>query len=196
MGVWFWINWWGGEWSCFREMATLQSAMLTVKMWAFLSIFSCPTPTTLLLLAPVLLGPGEATHSKLLGTKIMDFMKLWIMDPHSRASKKNTSHGNEALPQDTTHLIQRSCYQQGSPCQDPADNRTTRRPPDHCKETQTAVVWSCLPFIRSGQHHLARQSERWTKTGQTEEEVGRQHQGMDRPGGRQVPADSGEQRKM
>ena len=29
-------------------------------------------------------------------------------------------------------------------------NRTTRRPPDHCKETQTAVVWSRLPFIKSG----------------------------------------------
>ena len=26
------------------------------------------------------------------------------MDPHSRAPKKNTSHGNEVLPQDTTHL--------------------------------------------------------------------------------------------
>ena len=31
---------------------------------------------------------------------------LRIMDPHSRAPKKNTSHGNEVLPQDTTHLIQ------------------------------------------------------------------------------------------
>ena len=30
------------------------------------------------------------------------------------------SHGNEVLPQDTTHLIQRPCCQQGSPCQDPA----------------------------------------------------------------------------
>ena len=29
-----------------------------------------------------------------------------------------------------------------------------------------------------------------------EEEVGRQHQGMDRPGGRQVQESSGEQRKM
>ena len=38
---------------------------------------------------------------------------LWIMDPHSRAPKKNTSHGNEMLPQDTTHLIQRPCYQRG-----------------------------------------------------------------------------------
>ena len=118
------------------------------------------------------------------------------MDPHSRAPKKNTSHGNEVLPQDTTHLIQRPCYQRGSPCQDPAGNWTTRRPPDDRKETQTAVVWSCFPFIRSGQNHLARHSERGKKTRQTEEEVGRQHQGMDRPGVRQVPEGSGEQGKM
>ena len=93
-----------------------------------------------------------------------------------------------------SHLIQRPGYQRGSPCQDPAGNRTTRRP-DHCKETQTAVVWSCFPFIRSGQNHLARHSERGKKTRQTEE-VGRQHQGMDRPGIRQVPEGSGEQVRM
>ena len=63
--------------------------------------------------------------------------------------------------------------------------KVTRRPDDR-KETQTAVVWSCLPFVRSGQNHLARHSERGKKTRQTEEEVGRQHQGMDRPGVRQV----------
>ena len=34
------------------------------------------------------------------------------------------------------------------------------------------------------------------KTGQTEEEVGKQHQGMDRPGVRQVTEGSGEQGKM
>ena len=34
------------------------------------------------------------------------------------------------------------------------------------------------------------------KTRQTEEEVGRQHQGMDRPGVQQVREDSGEQGKM
>ena len=96
--------------------------------------------------------------------------------------------------QDTTHLIQRPCYQRGSPCQDPAGNRTTRRP-DHRKETQTSVVWSCVPFIRSGQNHLIRHSERGKKRRQTEEEVGRQHQGMDRPGVRQVPEGGGEQRK-
>ena len=146
------------------------------------------------------------------------------MDPHSRAPKKNTSHGNEVLSQDTTHLIQIPCYQQGSPCQDPAGNFTTRRPPDDRKETQTAVVWSFFPFMRSGQNHFARHSERATRkteqttaaltrlkpvwidknislsskirlTRQTEEEVGRQHQGMDRPGVRQVPEGSGEQGK-
>ena len=64
------------------------------------------------------------------------------------------------------------------------------------KETQTAVVWSCFPFIRSGQNHLARHSERGKKTRQTEEEMGRQHQGMDRPGVRHIPDSSGEQGKM
>ena len=67
----------------------------------------------------------------------------------------------------------RPCYQRGSLCQDTAGNRTTRRP-EHRQETQTAVVWSCLPFIRSLQNHLARHSERGKKTRQTENEVGRQ----------------------
>ena len=53
-----------------------------------------------------------------------------------------------------------------------------------------AVVWSCLPFIRSGQNHLA-DSKRGKKARQTEEEVGRQHQGMDRSGVRQVSESSG-----
>ena len=110
--------------------------------------------------------------------------------------RKNTSHENEVLPQDMTQLIQRPFYQGGSQCQDPAGNWTTGRPPDDPKERQTAVVWSCLPFIRSGPNYLARHSERGKKTRQTEEEVGRQHQGMDRPGVRQVPEGTGEQRKM
>ena len=60
----------------------------------------------------------------------------------------------------------------------------------------TIVVWTCLPFIRSGQNHLTRHSERGKKTRQTEEEVGRRHQGMDRPWVRQVPEGSGEQKKI
>ena len=50
-------------------------------------------------------------------------------------------------------------------------------------------------FIGSGQNYLARHSERGKKTRQTEEEVGTQHQGMERPWVRQVPEGSGEQGK-
>ena len=46
------------------------------------------------------------------------------------------------------------------------------------------------------QNHLARHSDRGKKTRQTEEEVGRHHRGMDRPGVWQVPEGSGEQGKM
>ena len=40
--------------------------------------------------------------------------------------------------------------------------------------------------MRSGQNHLAKHSDGGKKTRQTEEEVGRQHQGMGRRGGREV----------
>ena len=43
---------------------------------------------------------------------------------------------------------------------------------------------------------FARHDEKGKKTRQTEEEMVRQHQGMDRPGVRQVPEGSGEQGKM
>ena len=93
---------------------------------------------------------------------------LRIMDPHSRASKKNTSHGKELLPQNATHFIQRPCYQRGSLCQDPAGNRTTQRHPDHRKETQTAVVWTCLPLAKAilqgtvkGERRQGKQRKRW-----------------------------------
>ena len=94
-----------------------------------------------------------------------------------------TSHTKTMLPR-------------GSPCQDPEGNWTTWRFSDDHKEMQTAVVWSCFPFIRSGQNHLTRHSERGKKTRRTKEKVGRQHQGVDRPGVRQVPQGSGEQGKM
>ena len=63
-------------------------------------------------------------------------------------------------------------------------------------ETQTEVAWTCLPLVRSGKNHLARQYERGKRTKQTEEEVGRQHLRMERPGVRQVPDGSEEPRKM
>ena len=90
--------------------------------------------------------------------------------PSHQTPMKNTSHGNEVLPQDTTLFKQRPCYQRGSPCQGPAGSRTTRRPHDR-KETQTAVACSCLPFIRYGHNHFAWHSERGKKTRQTVGEV-------------------------
>ena len=96
--------------------------------------------------------------------------------PSQRVAKKNTSHGNELLPQHTTHFIQTPCYRRGRLCQDPAGNRTTRRLQGHRKEMQSVVVWTCFPFIRTSQYHLARHSESGKKTRQTGKEVGRQHQ--------------------
>ena len=110
-----------------------------------------------------------------------------------QSSKENTSHGNEVLLQDTTHLIQRPCYQQGSPCQDPKGSQTTQRPPDHLKEMQTAVVWSCFPFIRSDQNHLARHCERGKEDKADRGRGGKTTSVIDRPGVRQVPEGSGEE---
>ena len=115
---------------------------------------------------------------------------------HSRDPKRNKSHENEVLPQDTTLLITKTMLATRKSVPRPSRQLGYTKPPDYCKETQIALVWSCLPFIRSGQIHLARHSERGKKTRQTEEEVGRQHQGMDRFGVRQVPEGSGEQGKM
>ena len=68
-----------------------------------------------------------------------------------------------------------------------------------CSETLLLLLLLLLlmsPIHQSGQNHLAGHSEKGKKTRQTEKEEGRQHQGMDRPGVRQVPEGSGEQGKM
>ena len=53
-----------------------------------------------------------------------------------------------------------------------------------------------MVFATPDERETGRHSERGKKTRQTEEEVGRQHREMDRPGVRQVPEGSGEQGKM
>ena len=63
------------------------------------------------------------------------------------------------------------------------------------QKMKTEVVWTCLKFIRSGQDHLARCSDRREEDKADRKRVGRQHQGMDRPGVFQTPEGSGEQRK-
>ena len=100
------------------------------------------------------------------------------MDPHSRAAKKITSHGNEVLPQDTTHLTQR---------------------PSYLTIVKICELKRCEHVSRSS--GLAETILQGTvkvgkKRKQTAKEVGRQHQEMDRSGVRQVPEGSGEQRRM
>ena len=60
------------------------------------------------------------------------------------------------------------------------------------------LQWYCHVSSSSGlaQPILQGTVEGGKKTRQTDEEVGRQHQGMDRPGVRQVAEVSGEERKM
>ena len=114
------------------------------------------------------------------------------MDPHSRAPKKNESHGNELLPQDNTHLIQRLCYNEE------VRAKTQQAIGPH-KDLLTIVKRLKLRWYGHVSHSsgLAKSFLQGTvKTRQTEKEVGRQHQGMDRPGVGQVPEDSGEQGKM
>ena len=93
------------------------------------------------------------------------------MDPHSRAPNKNTSHENEVLPQDATHFIQGTCYQRGSPCQDPAGNRNTRRPPDHVKRRKpqwyghvsysSGLAKTILQGMVKGGRRQGRMRKRW-----------------------------------
>ena len=59
----------------------------------------------------------------------------------------------------------RPCYQQQSPYRESAGNRTTWKLLDHRIETQTAVVWSSLPLIRSGQNRVASQVKRGRRQG-------------------------------
>ena len=102
------------------------------------------------------------------------------MDPHSRVPKKNTSHGNEVCYRKILHISYK----------DHVTNEEVRAKIQQVigqhKDLLTIVKrrklqW-CFLFIRSGQKHIARHSERGKNTRQTEEEVGRQLQGTDRPG--------------
>ena len=95
-------------------------------------------------------------------------VRLWIHGPSQQSCKEEY----EACKWGAMLFVQRPCYQRESLSQDPAGNRTTRWLPDYRKETQTEVVWTCLPFIWSGQNHLARRSERGKKTRQTKKKKG------------------------
>ena len=62
----------------------------------------------------------------------------------------NNGHGNEVLPRDTTHLIQKPCYQRGSPCQDPAGDRTTRWFGHFTSERTVFTLYVAVSVLFSG----------------------------------------------
>ena len=116
---------------------------------------------------------------------------LSIMDSHIRAAKKNASHGNEVLPLRYNVFHTKTMLP------------TRKSVPRSSRQSDQTKTWRKLQWY----WHVSRLSgvaktilqgtvKGEKKTRQTEEEVGRQYQGMDRPGGRQVPEGSGEQRKM
>ena len=118
------------------------------------------------------------------------------MDPHSRAPKKNTSHGHEVLPQDTTHISYK----------DHVTNDEVRAKIQQAIGPHEDLLMIVKKPKLQWYGHVSRSSglaktilqgtvKGGKKTRQTEEEVGRQHQGMDRPGVQQVPEGSGEQEK-
>ena len=75
------------------------------------------------------------------------------MDPHSRAPKEYTSYGNEVLPQDTTHLMQRHVTnEEGGRRQ----GRQRKRWEDNIRE------WTGLEFAKS-----ERAAENWKKMEET-----------------------------
>ena len=108
------------------------------------------------------------------------------MDPHSRAAKKNTSHGKVVLPQDL-HTSYKDYVTNEKVC---AKIQQAIGPHE---DLLTIVKRRKLQWYG----HVSRSSG-LAKTilqatvRQTEGEVGRQHQGMDRPGVWQVPEGSGE----
>ena len=108
------------------------------------------------------------------------------MDPHSSAPKKNTSHGNEVLLQDTTHLIQRP-YVTKEKVYDKIQQAIGPHKDLLTIVNRRKLQWYGHVSRSSGQAKIILQGtvKGGKKTRQTEEEVGRQHQGMDRPGARQ-----------
>ena len=99
----------------FLILATIIMLIILVLLLA-ICVFPCHSPLGFLLwpLVSLLFKGGQQI-----------FNMCNDMTGALRASKKTTSHGNEVLLQGTMYIIQRPCYQKGSPYQDPAGNLTT-----------------------------------------------------------------------
>ena len=84
---------------------------------------------------------------------------LWIMDPYSRAAKKNTSHGSEV--QDTARVTQRLCYKWRSLCQDPAGSLATRRLLTSWPSHSSGLAKIIMQGTAKGRRRQGRQKKRW-----------------------------------
>ena len=115
------------------------------------------------------------------------------MDPQSRAAKKITSQGNEVLPQNicvsykdnvTNEDVHAKVQQATGPHEDLMTMVKRRK-----------RKWCGHVFRSSGLAKRILQST-GRRQGRQKKRVGKQHQGTDRPGVRQVSEGSGKQRKM
>ena len=107
-------------------------------------------------------------------------VRLWDMDPYSRVREKDTSYRNEMFSKTFGHLLQRSCYKWGSEKQNQASHWALWWSSHHCEETQTEMVWAHNKINRTCKDDPTGHCTRREKERQTEKEMGRQRNGMDR----------------
>ena len=106
-------------------------------------------------------------------------VRLWDMDPHSIVREKDTNYRNEMLSETFGHLLHRSCYKWGSGEQNQASHWALWRS-HHCEETQTEMVWAQNKINRACKYDPTGHCTRKEKERQTETEMGRQRNGMNR----------------
>ena len=131
-----------------------------------------------------------------LGTSIFLYAsESWTLR-RSTAPKKNTSHGNEVLPQDShisykdhvTHKEVRAKIQQAiGPHEDLVTIGSRRKLQLYGHVSRSSGLAKTM---------LQGKMKGESRQRQTEEEVGRQHRGMDRPEVHEVPAGKGEHEKI
>ena len=109
------------------------------------------------------------------------FVCTWNMNHNSRHCKKDTGIGDEMFPQPSQYLIQRSHNQWESESQNWKRHWAMWRPPDFSEKTQTEVARTCHTITWIGQDYPTGNSSRRDTKRQTEETIGRQHQGVDWP---------------
>ena len=123
-------------------------------------------------------------------------VRLWNMDPHSRIREKDTNYRNEMLPKTLGHLLQRSHYKWESGEQNQTSHWALWRSSHHCEETKSEMVWAQNKINRTCKDDPTGHCTRREKERQTEKEMGRQHNGVDRIKVGWSPSKGRKQRRM